>query len=60
MGIVWTIIIGFIAGVVAKFIMPGSNEPAGFVLTTRIGKWTYYRRNEQAIADFAARLKIEL
>jgi uncharacterized membrane protein YeaQ/YmgE (transglycosylase-associated protein family) len=37
MGIVWTIIIGFIAGVVAKFVMPGSNEPAGFVLTTILG-----------------------
>ena len=37
MGIVWTIIIGFIAGVIAKFIMPGSNEPSGFVLTTILG-----------------------
>jgi uncharacterized membrane protein YeaQ/YmgE (transglycosylase-associated protein family) len=37
MGIIWTIIIGFIAGVVAKFIMPGSNEPKGFVLTTILG-----------------------
>lgn len=37
MGIVWTIIIGFIAGVVAKFVMPGSNEPAGFILTTILG-----------------------
>jgi len=27
MGIIWTIIIGFLAGVVAKFIMPGDNEP---------------------------------
>ncbi|MFT6429804.1 MAG: ArsR family transcriptional regulator [Halopseudomonas sp.] len=35
-------------------------QRAGFVLTTRIGKWTYYRRNEQAIDDFAARLIIEL
>ena len=33
MGIIWTIIIGFIAGVIAKFIMPGDNEPSGFVLT---------------------------
>ena len=33
MGILWTIIIGFIAGVIAKFIMPGENEPAGFILT---------------------------
>jgi uncharacterized membrane protein YeaQ/YmgE (transglycosylase-associated protein family) len=38
MGIVWTIIIGFIAGVIAKFIMPGSsNEPSGFILTTILG-----------------------
>ncbi|CUT12784.1 Transglycosylaseassociated protein [Bradyrhizobium sp.] len=27
MSIIWTIIIGFIAGVIAKFIMPGDNEP---------------------------------
>jgi len=37
MGIIWTIIIGFIAGVVAKFLMPGRNEPSGFVLTTILG-----------------------
>ena len=37
MGIIWTIIIGFIAGVIAKFIMPGDNEPTGFVLTTVLG-----------------------
>lgn len=37
MGIIWTIIIGFVAGVVAKFIMPGNNEPAGFILTTILG-----------------------
>ena len=37
MGILWTIIIGFLAGVVAKFIMPGSNEPPGFILTTILG-----------------------
>ena len=37
MGILWTIIIGFLAGVVAKFIMPGKNEPSGFVLTTILG-----------------------
>lgn len=35
-------------------------QRAGFVLTTRIGKWTYYRRDEKAIGDFAARLTIEL
>jgi uncharacterized membrane protein YeaQ/YmgE (transglycosylase-associated protein family) len=37
MGIIWTIIIGFLAGVVAKFIMPGKNEPSGFILTTILG-----------------------
>ena len=37
MGIVWTIIIGFVAGIVAKFIMPGDNEPSGFILTTILG-----------------------
>jgi len=36
-GIIWTIIIGFVAGVIAKFIMPGKNEPSGFVLTTILG-----------------------
>jgi uncharacterized membrane protein YeaQ/YmgE (transglycosylase-associated protein family) len=37
MGILWTIIIGAIVGTVAKFIMPGSNEPKGFVLTSILG-----------------------
>jgi len=37
MGILWTIIIGFVAGVIAKFVMPGDNEPSGFVLTTLLG-----------------------
>ena len=37
MGIIWTIIIGFLAGLVAKFIMPGRNEPQGFILTTILG-----------------------
>jgi len=37
MGIIWTIIIGFIAGIIAKFIMPGSNEPSGFIMTTILG-----------------------
>ena len=37
MSIIWTIIIGFIAGVIAKLITPGKNEPSGFVLTTILG-----------------------
>ena len=37
MGIIWTIIIGFVAGLIAQFIMPGDNEPSRFVLTTILG-----------------------
>lgn len=37
MSILWTIVIGFVAGIVAKFIMPGDNEPSGFILTTILG-----------------------
>ncbi len=37
LGIIWTIIIGFVAGVIAKLIMPGNNEPQGFILTTLLG-----------------------
>ena len=37
MHILCTIIIGFIAGVIAKFITPGDNEPSGFILTTILG-----------------------
>jgi uncharacterized membrane protein YeaQ/YmgE (transglycosylase-associated protein family) len=37
MSILWTIIIGFLAGIIAKFITPGSNEPSGFILTTILG-----------------------
>src|SRR4029079_11489067 len=37
MGILWTIIIGFVAGIIAKFLHPGSNEPSGFILTTLLG-----------------------
>lgn len=37
MGLMWTIIIGFVAGVLAKLITPGDNEPSGFILTTILG-----------------------
>ena len=33
----WTILIGFVAGVLAKLITPGRNEPQGFILTTILG-----------------------
>jgi uncharacterized membrane protein YeaQ/YmgE (transglycosylase-associated protein family) len=38
MQILWLIIIGFVAGIIAKFLHPGSsNEPSGFILTTLLG-----------------------
>lgn len=36
MGIIGTIIIGFIAGLIAKFLMPG-RDPGGFIITTLLG-----------------------
>jgi len=36
MGFLWTIIIGFIAGLIAKFLMPG-RDPGGFIITTLLG-----------------------
>ena len=37
MSILWTIVIGFVAGVLAKLIHSGPNEPSGFILTTLLG-----------------------
>ena len=37
MGILWTVVIGFFAGIIAKFLHPGPNEPSGFILTTILG-----------------------
>ena len=38
LSILWTILIGFIAGVIAKFVTPGStHEPQGFILTAALG-----------------------
>ena len=33
----YVIIIGFIAGLIARFIMPGPNDPGGFIMTTILG-----------------------
>jgi uncharacterized membrane protein YeaQ/YmgE (transglycosylase-associated protein family) len=38
MSIIWTIIIGLAAGVIAKFLYPGNKyEPTGYILTTVLG-----------------------
>jgi uncharacterized membrane protein YeaQ/YmgE (transglycosylase-associated protein family) len=35
--ILWIIVIGFVAGLVARVLSPGPNIPKGFVLTTVLG-----------------------
>lgn len=34
---IWTILIGFVAGIIARFLAPGENKPSGFVLTVLLG-----------------------
>lgn len=36
MSILWMIVIGFVVGIVARFLMPG-RDPAGFIVTTLLG-----------------------
>ena len=36
-GILWIIIVGFVAGLVARWLAPGPNTPSGFILTTVLG-----------------------
>src|SRR5439155_18346689 len=37
MNILWIILIGFIAGLIARLLAPGPNNPTGFILTTVLG-----------------------
>ena len=37
MNILWIIIIGFVAGLIARFLAPGPNNPTGLILTTLLG-----------------------
>jgi len=36
-GILWVIIVGFVAGIIARLLSPGPNNPSGFILTTVLG-----------------------
>ena len=36
-GILWVIVVGFIAGIIARMLSPGPNNPGGFILTTVLG-----------------------
>jgi uncharacterized membrane protein YeaQ/YmgE (transglycosylase-associated protein family) len=35
--IIWTIFIGLVAGIIARLLAPGPNNPTGFILTTLLG-----------------------
>jgi uncharacterized membrane protein YeaQ/YmgE (transglycosylase-associated protein family) len=37
MGILWIILIGFVAGLIARYLVPGPNNPSGFILTVVLG-----------------------
>jgi uncharacterized membrane protein YeaQ/YmgE (transglycosylase-associated protein family) len=37
MGILWIVLIGFVAGIIARLLTRGPNKPAGFILTTVLG-----------------------
>lgn len=37
MGILWIILIGFVAGIIARLLAPGPNNPSGFILTAVLG-----------------------
>jgi len=36
-GILWIILVGFVAGIIARLLSPGPNDPKGFILTTVLG-----------------------
>jgi uncharacterized membrane protein YeaQ/YmgE (transglycosylase-associated protein family) len=36
-GIIWIIVVGFVAGLIARWLSPGPNDPAGFILTCALG-----------------------
>jgi uncharacterized membrane protein YeaQ/YmgE (transglycosylase-associated protein family) len=36
-GFVWIVLVGLIAGIVARFLLPGPNNPQGFILTAALG-----------------------
>ena len=37
MGFLWIVLIGFVAGIVARLLSSAPNKPTGFILTTALG-----------------------
>jgi len=36
-GLIWIIVVGFVAGIIARMLSPGPNNPGGFILTVILG-----------------------
>ncbi len=36
-GFIWIVLVGLIAGIIARFLLPGPNNPQGFILTAVLG-----------------------
>jgi uncharacterized membrane protein YeaQ/YmgE (transglycosylase-associated protein family) len=36
-GLLWIIFVGFVAGIIARMLSPGPNNPSGFILTVVLG-----------------------
>jgi len=36
-GVLWIIFVGFVAGIIARMLSPGPNNPSGFILTVVLG-----------------------
>lgn len=64
-GILYIIIVGFVAGLVARWLAPGPNTPSGFILTTvlgivgaflatGVGQWIGWYRPDQGAGFIAA------
>ncbi|MCX8254186.1 Transglycosylase-associated protein [Beijerinckiaceae bacterium RH AL1] len=34
---IWVVIVGFVAGLIARFLIPGPNNPSGFIMTAVLG-----------------------
>jgi uncharacterized membrane protein YeaQ/YmgE (transglycosylase-associated protein family) len=37
MHVLWIVLVGFISGIIARNLLPGPNNPSGFILTTVLG-----------------------
>jgi uncharacterized membrane protein YeaQ/YmgE (transglycosylase-associated protein family) len=36
-GILWIVLVGLVAGIIARLLVPGPNSPTGFILTAVLG-----------------------